>query len=102
MYGRVKTTMVRAELTIETAQGIHLAPANLIAVTADRFNSQVHFKTEYMDINAKSIINLVGGTLRKGDKVLCVCNGPDEKEALEAMKDLLSRDLDVMLKEEEK
>ncbi len=93
--------MVRAELTIESAQGIHLAPANLIAVTADRFNSQIHFKTEYMDINAKSIINLVGGTLRKGDKILCVCNGPDEKEALEAMKDLLSQDLDELVKDRE-
>ncbi len=91
--------MVRAEMTVESAQGIHLAPANLIAETADKFASQIHFKTEYMDLNAKSIINLVGGTLRKGDKVLCVCNGPDEKEALEAMRELLSQDLDALLED---
>lgn len=86
--------MVRAELTIANAQGIHLGPANKIASLADRFNSKIHFKTEYMDVNAKSIINLVSGTFHQGDKVLCVCDGPDEKEALKAMQELLSGDLE--------
>mgnify|MGYP002796514985 CR=1 FL=1 len=86
--------MVRAELTVMNEQGIHLGPANIIANLADKFDSQIHFKTEYMDINAKSIISLISGTFRKGDKVLCVCSGPDEKEALNAMRDILSRDLE--------
>ena len=93
--------MVHAEATIQNPDGIHLEPANKIANLAEQFRSSIHLKTEYMDINAKSIINLVGGTLRKGDKILCVCNGPDEKEALEAMKDLLSQDLDVMIRNKE-
>ena len=86
--------MVRAELTIANAQGIHLGPANKIANLADRFDSQIHFKTEYMEVNAKSIINLISGTFRHGDKVRCVCTGPDEKQALAAMKELLSGDLE--------
>lgn len=86
--------MVRAELTVMNEQGIHLGPANIIANLADKFESQIHFKTEYMDVNAKSIINLISGTFRQGDKILCVCSGPDEKEALEAMRDVLSRNLE--------
>ena len=86
--------MVRAELTVMNEQGIHLGPANIIANLADKFESQIHFKTEYMDVNAKSIINLISGTFRQGDKMLCVCSGPDEKEALEAMRDVLSRSLE--------
>lgn len=86
--------MVQAELTVMNEQGIHLGPANIIANIADKFESQIHFKTEYMDVSAKSIINLISGTFRQGDKVLCVCSGPDEKEALEAMKDILSKDLE--------
>lgn len=86
--------MVREELTIMNTQGIHLGPANKIANLADRFDAQIHFKTEYMDVNAKSIINLISGTFRQGDKVLCVCHGSDEKEALAAMKDLLAGDLE--------
>ena len=75
-------------------QGIHLGPANIIANLADKFESQIHFKTEYMDVNAKSIINLISGTFRQADKILCVCSGPYEKEALEAMRDVLSRSLE--------
>ena len=86
--------MVHAELTIINEQGIHLGPANKIANLADRYDCQIHFKTEYMDVNAKSIINLISGTFRQGDVIQCVCDGPDEKEALEAMKEILAKDLE--------
>ena len=58
--------MVQAELTITNEQGIHLGPANKIANLADRYDCQIHFKTDYMDVNAKSIINLISGTFRHG------------------------------------
>ena len=85
--------MVQAELTITNEQGIHLEPANKIANLADRYDCQIHFKTDYMDVNAKSIINLISGTFRHGDVVQCVCNGPDEEEALAAMKRILSENI---------
>ncbi|MBR0382796.1 MAG: HPr family phosphocarrier protein [Eubacterium sp.] len=86
--------MVRAEITIANINGIHLDAANKVVNVAESFKSTIYLKTEYMDINAKSIINLVSGTLRYGDTVLCVCKGPDEKEALAAMKEILSNDLE--------
>ena len=33
-------------------------------------------------------------TFRQGDVIQCVCDGPDEKEALEAMKEILAKDLE--------
>ena len=48
--------MVRAEVTVGNREGIHLGPANKIVNVADHFRSSIHLKTEYMDINAKSII----------------------------------------------
>ena len=86
--------MVHAELTIANEQGIHIGPANKIANLADRYDCQIHLKTDYMDVNAKSIINLISGTFRNGDIVQCVCTGPDENEALAAMKKLLSGNLE--------
>ncbi|MCI6858092.1 MAG: HPr family phosphocarrier protein [Eubacterium sp.] len=86
--------MVSAELTIANEQGIHLGPANKIANAADRFDCHIHFKTEYMDVNAKSIINLVSGTFRKGDVILCVCDGPDEEKALAHMTKILTGNLE--------
>ena len=86
--------MVRAELTVMNEEGIHLGPANIIANLADRFDAQINFQTQYMDINAKSIISLVSATFRQGDKILCICSGPDEKAALAAMRDVLSKNLE--------
>ena len=86
--------MVRAELTVMNEEGIHLGPANIIANLADRFDAQIHFQTQYMDINAKSIISLVSATFRQGDKILCICSGPDEKAALAAMRNVLSKNLE--------
>lgn len=86
--------MISAEVTIENSEGIHIEPAELIARKAGRFDSTVHLKTEYMDVNAKSIINLVSAAFRKGDVVTVVCDGPDEKKALKMMKHLLTSELE--------
>ena len=86
--------MVKKELTVSNSQGIHIGPANKIANLADRFDALIHFKTDYMDINAKSIISLISATFRHGDVVLCECDGPDEKEALAAMEDIMGRELE--------
>jgi phosphocarrier protein len=86
--------MVQAEVTVLNPEGIHLIPANKIANVADMFRSEIHLKTEYMNINAKSIISVVSGSFQKGDKLLCVCEGPDEAEALKAMQDILSQNFE--------
>lgn len=86
--------MVRAEIIIGNKEGIHLIPANIIASEAEKFDSIIHLEKNHMDINAKSIIGLVSGAFRKGDIALCVCDGPDEKEALEAMKRILTKNFE--------
>ena len=86
--------MISAEVTIENSEGIHIEPAELITREAEKYNASVHLKTEYMDVNAKSIINLVSASFRKGDVVTVVCDGPDEKKALKAIKKLLSSELE--------
>lgn len=81
--------MVRSEVVIGNEEGIHLLVAAKIANVADQFDCIIHLKYKNMDLNAKSIISLVSGAIRKGDTVLCVCDGPDDKKALETMKELL-------------
>ena len=61
--------MVQAELTITNEQGIHLGPANKIANLADRYDCQIHFKTDYMDVNAKSIMGMMTLGLNVGESV---------------------------------
>jgi phosphocarrier protein HPr len=35
--------------------------------------------------NAKSVLSVLGACVKSGDEIEFVCEGPDEKEALEAM-----------------
>ena len=86
--------MVKTEVTIGNPEGIHLKPASRIADAADKFDSISHLQTDYMDVSDRSIINLVRGTFRYGDKLTLVCDGPDEKEALAAMKKMLESKLE--------
>ena len=44
-------------------------------------------------MNAKSIINLISGTFRHADVVQCVCNGPDEEEALKTAIEMIESGL---------
>lgn len=85
--------MVRANITIGSTEGIHLIPASKIAALADQYTCKIHIKKDHMDLNAKSIISIVSGMMLKGDVVVCECDGPDEKEALKAMQELLVLDL---------
>lgn len=85
--------MVKAELTVMSPGGLHLIPANKIANEAELFKSKISFRRENMVVNAKSILNIVSGCFREGDCFICVCEGEDEKEALEKMKEIMALDL---------
>jgi len=80
--------MISKELEIETRAGIHARPASQIVKTANRFKSNIYFEKDDMKINGKSIMGIItlGATYKA--KVLCICEGEDEKELLEAIERL--------------
>ena len=83
--------MITKELEVLNRAGIHARPASEIAKTASSFSSDIFFEKENMKINAKSIMGVItlGATYRT--KLLCICSGPDEEEAMKAMADLFLR-----------
>ena len=80
--------MVSDTLTVLNRAGIHTRPASQIARTASSFTSDVLLIKDTMEINAKSIMGVItlGATWKT--ELTCSCSGPDEKEALSAMKAL--------------
>lgn len=80
--------MTSGELVVANRAGIHARPATQIVKTAGRYASQVFLEKDSMKINAKSVMGIItlGATYKT--KLLCVCEGPDEEEALEAMRTL--------------
>ena len=45
------------------------------------------------EINAKSVLNVMASGIRCGDEITVHCDGPDEKEAIEAVCNLIETGL---------
>jgi phosphotransferase system HPr (HPr) family protein len=77
--------MVQQELDIVNPTGLHARPASQFCTLAGRFrcNVTIHFKDK--QINGKSPLNVMTGGLKMGSRILLICNGEDEEEALGAL-----------------
>ena len=77
--------MVSAKYTIHNKVGLHASPASMLVKTANDFASQVHIRTEDMEVDAKSILSVMVLGAGCGDEIEIIVEGPDEEEALAAI-----------------
>lgn len=77
--------MVSQKTTIKNPTGLHLRPAGLFCKTAVQFKSRITFQYKDITANAKSVLSVLGACIKRGDEIELICEGEDEKEALEAM-----------------
>jgi phosphocarrier protein len=77
--------MVSAKYTIHNKVGLHARPASMLVKTANDFASQVHIRTEDMEVDAKSILSVMVLGAGCGEVIELVVDGPDEEEALAAL-----------------
>ena len=85
--------MVSGKVRIKNPTGLHLRPAGLFCRTAMLFESKitVHKKSRNEDVtaNAKSVLSVLGACVKSGDEIEIVCEGKDEKKALDVMVQLV-------------
>ena len=85
--------MVSGKVRIKNPTGLHLRPAGLFCRTAMQFDSKItiHKRTKYEDVtaNAKSVLSVLGACVKSGDEIEIVCEGKDEKKALDVMVQLV-------------
>ena len=81
--------MTEANVTIENKTGIHARPASVFVQTATKFKSKVQIKAKGKTVDAKSILMIMSMGLVKGTDITIVADGPDEAEAVKALKDLV-------------
>ena len=77
--------MVSKTTVIKNPSGLHLRPAGVLCKEALRYKSKISFKVRTTTANAKSVLSVLGACVKSGDEIEFVCEGTDEKEALEAM-----------------
>lgn len=72
--------------TIKDELGIHARPAGLLVKQAAAFKSTITVDTGAKQADAKKIMALMGAGVKKGMTITCRAEGPDEEEAIAALK----------------
>ena len=80
--------MVEHNLIIINQLGLHARPAALIAQTAGNFVSAISLTKDDVKVDAKSIMGVMMLAAEHGSTLQLTVDGPDEKEAAAAIKQL--------------
>ena len=75
--------MVTQEITLKNEEGLHARPATEIAKTANQYGCDIKFYVQEKEYNAKSVLNIMSAGIKNNTQIKIVCNGTDEKNALE-------------------
>lgn len=77
--------MVSRTVVIRNLTGLHLKPAAYFCKQAMNYQCLVTFTFNNVTANAKSVLSVFGACVKCGDEIEIVCDGTDEKEALDAV-----------------
>lgn len=75
---------------ISNKSGIHVRPAAQIAEVSNKFQANVTFIKDGIEVNAKSIMELLTLAAGEGTKILIKAEGADEIRALDALEVLVN------------
>lgn len=85
--------MEKRTIIVKNKTGLHARPAALFVQTAGKFLSEIIVKKEDKEVNAKSIMGIMALGVSQGNEITIIARGEDEKEAVEALVDLLENKL---------
>ncbi|MBR3961156.1 MAG: HPr family phosphocarrier protein, partial [Clostridia bacterium] len=69
--------------------GIHARPSSIFVQKASSFRSKIQIRAKGKTVDAKSILMIMSMGLSKGTEITICADGPDAKEAVEALKELV-------------
>ncbi|MGH2750921.1 MAG: HPr family phosphocarrier protein [Actinomycetota bacterium] len=86
---------VRRSVTIGARVGLHARPAKLLAEAAGRQTVTVSIcKEGGRPVDARSLLSLLALGAKQGDEVVLTATGEGATEAVEALAELVAKDLD--------
>ena len=77
--------MLSYKVTVRNPSGLHLRPAGLLCGEAIKYKSSITFQYAGGTANAKSVLSVLGACVKCGDEIELICDGTDEREAMEAL-----------------
>lgn len=82
------------QLTILNKHGMHARPAAMLIKMAGKFQSEISIEKDGTNVSARSIMGLLTLELYHGSSFTVCAEGPDAKEALDAIEDMVNRKFD--------
>ena len=85
--------MFTQEVTVNNEVGLHARPATYFIQKANEFKSGIWGEKEERRVNAKSLLGVLSLGIVKGTTITLIADGPDAKEAVEALVQLINGQL---------
>jgi phosphocarrier protein len=85
----LEKVVYETELEIKNADGLHMRPAMQFVDIANRFESDIAVSNSQTTVDGKSIMQMTILAATYGTKLRVRVEGPDAKEAADALKELV-------------
>ncbi|MGM9606777.1 MAG: HPr family phosphocarrier protein [Oscillospiraceae bacterium] len=82
--------MYMKEAVVNNQVGLHARPATFFIQKANEFKSSIWVEKDERRVNAKSLLGVLSLGIVKGTAINLIADGADEKEAVEALVELIS------------
>ena len=78
------------DVVVQNQVGLHARPATFFIQKANEFKSGIWVEKEDRRVNAKSLLGVLSLGIVKGTTITLIADGADEKEAVQALVDLVN------------
>lgn len=85
--------MYTQNVTINNEVGLHARPATFFIQKANEFKSGIWVEKEERRVNAKSLLGVLSLGIVQGTSITLIADGVDEKEAVDALADLIENQI---------
>ncbi|ABR46796.1 Phosphotransferase system, phosphocarrier protein HPr [Alkaliphilus metalliredigens QYMF] len=77
--------MCRGEVVLTNELGLHARAASAFIKESSKYKCEIKILKDNNEYNGKSIISILGMGAVTGDSITIICDGSDEKKALETL-----------------
>ena len=81
------------EVTVQNHVGLHARPATFFIQKANEFKASIWVEKEERRVNAKSLLGVLSMGITTGTAVNLIAEGPDEVQAVDALSEMLVKDI---------
>lgn len=82
--------MTVKEAVVSNSVGLHARPATFFIQKANEYISSIWVEMDDCRVNAKSLLGVLSMGIIQGNTIIISADGPDEKEAIDGLLEVLS------------